>query len=38
MLWPPSFSALGALSSRGKQALTIIVAALSRQEQYAWTG
>ena len=38
-LWPPSFSApLKALSSRGKQALTITVAALSRQEQYAWTG
>jgi len=38
MLWLPSFSALGTLSSRERQALTIIVAALSRQEQYAWTG
>jgi len=37
-LWLPSFSALGALSSRERQALTIIVAALSRQEQYVWTG
>ena len=38
MLWLPSFSALGTLSSRERQALTIIVAALGRQEQYAWTG